>query len=178
MKAVAQPWLNATTGEYEPDETEACKLAQAKVYAMIETISDFIRYHFQDNSVYADNHVEGGTYYTANTDTLGIAAKLTVRDGSNGEFKVHDESGQSVTVSANNGTKVNLMTRDYVFNNTAVNATQLLSSSFAVVHEISTALNTHASGRYDDLWSSAKAKRKLIGHQKAGLKRLARMYRK
>lgn len=178
VKAVAQPWLNATTGEYEPDETEACKLAQAKVYAMIETISDFIRYHFQDNSVYADNHVEGGTYYTANTDTLGIAAKLTVRDGSNGEFKVHDESGQNVTVNANNGTKVNLMTRDYVFNNTAVNATQLLSSSFAVVHEISTALNTHASGRYDDLWSSAKAKRKLIGHQKAGLKRLARMYRK
>ena len=146
---------------------------------MIETISNFIRYHFQDNSVYADNKVTGGEYYTANTDTLGISVKLRVLDGSNGEFKVRDARGNEVTVSANGGHKVNMMTRDYVFNNTAVNATQLLSSSFAVVHEIATPLNPNANtDRYDALWNTAGAKRRLIGHQKLGLARLARMYRK
>ena len=179
VREVAAPWLDEETGVYEADTTEQCKLAQAKVYAMIETISDFIRYHFQDNSVYADNKVDGGEYYTANTDTLGISTKLTVLGGSNGEFKVRDNRGQEVTVSNRTGHAVNLMTRDYVFNNTAANATQLLSSSFAVVHEITTPLNPNAhSDRYDGLWSTAAAKRKLIGHQKLGLKRLARMYRK
>lgn len=179
VKEVAAPWLDEETGEYVTDTTAQCKLAQAKVYAMIETISDFIRYHFQDNSVYADNSVSAGEYYTANTDTLGIAAKLNVLGGSNGEFKVRDARGNVVTVSNNGSHKVNLMTRDYVFNNTAVNATQLLSSSFAVVHEITTPLNPYANtDRYDGLWSTAAAKRKLIGHQKLGLKRLARMYRK
>jgi uncharacterized surface protein with fasciclin (FAS1) repeats len=179
VREVAAPWLDEETGEYETDDTEECKLAQAKVYAMIETISNFIRYHFQDNSVYADNKVTGGEYYTANTDTLGIAAKLRVLDGSNGEFKVRDARGNEVTVSANVGHKVNLMARDYVFNNTAVNATQLLSSSFAVVHEIASTLNPNTNtDRYDGLWGTAEAKRKLIGHQKLGLQRLARMYRK
>ena len=178
VKKVAEPWYDEETGEYNTDDTRECAEAQAKVFAMIETISNFIRYHFQDNSVYADNVVSGGEYYSANTDTLGIASKLTVLDGGNGEFKVRDVSGQEVTVSSKNGSKVNMMTRDYVFNNTAANATQLLSSSFAVVHEISTPLCVNTSKRYDDLWNTTAAKRKLIGHQKAALKRLASMYSK
>ncbi len=178
VKAVAAPWYDEETGEYVADNTRECAQAKAKVYAMIETISNFIRYHFQDNSIYADNKVEGGEFYTANTDTLGISTKLTVLDGSQGQFQVRDISGNTVTISNKSGQIVNQMTRDYVFNNTAVNATQLLSSSFAVVHEITTALNPNSSNRYDGLWSTAAAQRKLIGHQKAGLERLARMYRK
>ena len=179
VRAVAAPWYNEEAGTYVPDDSHECALAQAKVYAMIETISDFIRYHFQDNSVYADNKVEGGEYYTANTDTLGIAAKLTVLGGSNGEFQVRDARNNTITVSNKNGHVVNQMTRDYVFNAAASKATQLLSSSFAVVHEITSPLNPHSNtDRYDGLWSTAAARHKLIGHQKLGLKRLARMYRK
>lgn len=179
VKKVAEPWYDEETGEYVTDETDACKQAQAKVYAMIETISNFIRYHFQDNAVYADNTVEGGTFNTANTDTLGIAARLTVKDGGNGRFTVQDARNNNIVVSTGNGAIVNQMARDYVFNNVATSATQLLSSSFAVVHEISKPLNPNSNtDRYDGLWSTAAAKRRLIGHQKLGLARLARMYRK
>ncbi len=178
IKAVAEPWYDDETGEYVADDTQKCDSAKNQVYAMIETISNFIRYHFQDNSIYADNKVEGGEFYTAQTDTLGISTKLTVLDGSQGEFQVRDMSGNTVTVSNKDGRIVNKMTRDYVFNNTAVNATQLLSSSFAVVHEITTALNSNSDNRYDGLWKTAAARRKLGGHRKAGLERLARMYSK
>ncbi len=178
IKAVAEPWYDDETGEYVADDTQKCDSAKNQVYAMIETISNFIRYHFQDNSIYADNKVEGGEFYTAQTDTLGISTKLTVLDGSQGEFQVRDMSGNTVTVSNKDGRIVNKMTRDYVFNNTAVNATQLLSSSFAVVHEITTALNSNSDNRYDGLWKTAAARSKLGGHRKAGLERLARMYSK
>lgn len=178
IKAVAEPWYDDETGEYVADGSPECITAMNKVYAMIETISNFIRYHFQDNSIYADNKVEGGEFYTAQTDTLGISTKLTVLDGSQGEFQVRDMSGNTVTVSNKDGRIVNKMTRDYVFNNTAVNATQLLSSSFAVVHEITTALNSNSDNRYDGLWKTAAARSKLGGHRKAGLERLARMYSK
>ncbi len=178
IKAVAEPWYDDETGEYVADDTQKCDSAKNQVYAMIETISNFIRYHFQDNSIYADNKVEGGEFYTAQTDTLGISTKLTVLDGSQGEFQVRDMSGNTVTVSNKDGRIVNKMTRDYVFNNTAVNATQLLSSSFAVVHEITTALNSNSDNCYDGLWKTAAARSKLGGHRKAGLERLARMYSK
>jgi len=137
-----------------------------KALAMVEAINDFIRYHFQDNSVYADNVIDAGVYSTACTDTLGIRQRLTV-GGANGQMTVTDNSGQTITIDASSTTKyVNIMARDYELNK---KSHVINNSSFAVVHQISTPLNPHAPGasrRYDAMWTGANAKKRLAAYRK------------
>ena len=179
QKAYAQglPTWNDIKALYEPvkEQYEAEKSAKAispeiqavrdKALAMVETINDFIRYHFQDNSVYADNVIDKGIYATACTDTLGIRQRLTV-SGANGRLTVTDRSGQTVTVDATSTSKlVNVMTRDYELNK---KSHVINSSSFAVVHQISTPLYpyTAASRRYDNRWTGANARARLAAYRK------------
>ena len=137
-----------------------------QVLAMVEEINNFIRYHFQDNSVFSDHVISNGIYSTACTDTLGIRQRLTV-GGENGLLTVKDNSGQIITIDANSSTHyVNVMTRDYELDkkNHKIN-----NSSFAVVHQISTPLNPHAasgSRRYDDLWKGENASARLENYRK------------
>ena len=141
-----------------------------KALAMAETINDFIRYHFQDNSVYADKVVETGIYSTACTDTLGIRQRLEVQAGNApGQFIVVDNAGQQVTIDEANTTKyVNVMTRDYELNK----RTHVINnSSFAVVHQISTPLNPKkvtaaGSRRYDAMWTGEGSKLRLADFRK------------
>ena len=179
QKAYAQglPTWSDIKALYEPvkEQYEAEKSAKAispeiqavrdKALAMVETINDFIRYHFQDNSVYADNVIDEGIYATACTDTLGIRQRLTV-SGANGRLTVTDRSGQTVTVDATSTSKlVNVMTRDYELNK---KSHVINSSSFAVVHQISTPLYpyTAASRRYDNRWTGANARARLAAYRK------------
>ena len=133
--------------------------ARDQALAMVEEINAFIRYHFQDNSVYADNVIESGIYPTACSDTLGIREKLTV-SGGNGTLSVTDKRGQQVDVVDSNTRKLsNIMTRDYEIDN---KKHSILTSSFAVVHQISTPLSIHAdTDRYDKAWTGAGARRRL-----------------
>ena len=178
-KAIAQglPTWDDIRAIYEPvkDQYESEKAAKAispeiqalrdKALAMVETINDFVRYHFQDNSVYADNVIEAGVHATACTDTLGIRQRLTV-GGSNGRLTVTDRSGQTVTVDATSTTNlVNVMTRDYELNK---KSHVINNSSFAVVHQISTPLYPYAdaSRRYDSRWTGAESRAKLAAYRK------------
>lgn len=163
------------------DDDEAKKAAKDEILVKVEAINDFIRYHFQNNSIYVDNQVSGGEFATACSDTLGIAYKLNVQGGS-GKFTVVDATnvGQEITKS---GKMYNKMTRDYVFSKDPKIAGNLMSneistSSFAVVHEISTPLCQNANGRYDNMWASPSAKKRLAGHRVCFLKRQQEMYRK
>ena len=137
--------------------------ARDKALAMVEEINAFIRYHFQDNSVYVDNIIDEGTYATACSDTLGIREKLTVSGGS-GRMLVRDKRGQEITIEASNTAKFsNKMARDYVINS---RSHSISTSSFAVVHQISKPLNSHAvtgghNGRYDYLWTGNGAAARL-----------------
>ena len=138
-----------------------------KVLAMIEEINTFIRYHFQDNSVYADNIVEANEYSTASADTLGVRKKLHV-NGGNGILNVIDNGGNTITVNANSTDKVvNQMTRDYVFNTLARVASEISTSSFAVIHQVSTPFNSHSdNGRYDSMWTGSGARQRLASFRK------------
>lgn len=133
--------------------------ARDKALAMVEEINAFIRYHFQDNSVYADNTVEPGIYPTASSDTLGIREKLTVSGGS-GRLVVKDLRGQEIVVDAADGTKmVNQMARDFVIDS---RRKSISTSSFAVVHQISTPLCAHKdTDRYDAAWTGAGARQRM-----------------
>ena len=145
--------------------------ARDKALAMVEEINNFIRYHFQDNSIYADNVVDAGVYSTACSDTLGIRQRLTV-EGGKGQLRVTDCAGQTINIDANSTTRyVNVMTRDYELNK---RQHVISNSSFAVVHQISTPLNYHSSeasassapARYDRMWTGNNARARMANYRK------------
>ena len=139
--------------------SEEVQAARDKALAMVEEINAFIRYHFQDNSIYADNIIDEGIYPTACSDTLGIREKLTVTGGS-GRISVKDKRGQEITIEATDGGKlVNQMARDFVIDS---RKKSISTSSFAVVHQIGTPLCIHKdTDRYDAAWTGAGARQRL-----------------
>lgn len=169
VKAVYDVWSEQWKSEKAEGKktgsfSEDVQNARNQVLAMVEEINTFVRYHFQDNSVFADNVVESGEYPTATSDTLGIRQKLNVSGGSN-KLVVKDRRGQTITINANDANHLsNALTRDYIFTNHAIS-----TSSFATVHEISTPLNTHTNrgvagqdnGRYDFMWKAKGAAARL-----------------
>ena len=161
-----------TEGNYSEDVIAA----RDKALAMLEEINAFIRYHFQDNSVYLDKNIEAGVYATACSDTLGVREKLTV-SGANRQMTVVDKSGQQVNISSTGSNVVNKMTRDYVFDKAAKTAGEIRTSSFAVIHQIPVALNSHAgTNRYDTLWTGANAKKKLAAFRRLYDSKLYKQY--
>ena len=110
---------------------------RAEVLEQIKAIREFVRYHFQSISLYADKTVEGGTYQTLATNELGLAREIKV-SGGNDKIVVTDGANIQHVVDANASGKVaNAMARDYWFNNSAQSATAITTSSFCAVHEIS-----------------------------------------
>jgi hypothetical protein len=144
------------------DEVQA---ARDKALAMIEEINSFVRYHFQDNSVFADKVVESGEFPTACSDTLGIRERLNVSGGSD-KLIVVDKLGQRISIDANESQKIiNQMARDYVID--VKNSVRTIStSSFAVIHQISKPLSYHNTTRYDGMWSGAGARKRLAAFRK------------
>ena len=171
VKAVYDQWAEQWKSEQEAKKnpySPELQAARDQVLAMIEEINTFIRYHVQDNSVFADNVVETGEFPTASADTLGIRQKLTIGGGNN-VLTVRDRKGQTISVDANDASKVsNALTRDYVFSGRSIS-----TSSFAVVHQVSTPLSTHINsgvqgqdnGRYDFLWNGTNAAARLRAYR-------------
>ena len=182
VRAIYDQYKEQWQAEREAKEGYSAEVqaARDKVLAMIEEMNGFLRYHFQDNSVYADNVIESGTYGTACSDTLGIREKLSISGGNN-VLTVTDNRGNQINIQYNpNGTNskmVNQMTRDYVFDAPAASAKTINTSSFAVVHQISTPLNPHKdSDRYDAMWTGARARAKLAAYRRTYDSRLYKKY--
>ena len=151
----------AETTQAMRDEIQA---ARDKALAMVEEINSFIRYHLQDNSVYADKTVDNGDYPTSCADSLGLSMTLNI-SGGNDKFVIKDRQGKTITINANDDTKiVNKMARDYVFSSSGTGTDavkRLATSSYAAIHQISRPLNSHANGRYDSMWTGAGARKRL-----------------
>lgn len=122
---------------FEEYGDEAPDNVRAEVLEKIKAIREFVRYHFQSISLYADKTVEGGTYQTLATNELGLAREIKV-SGGNDKIVVTDGADIQHVVDANASGKVaNAMARDYWFNSSAQSATAITTSSFCAVHEIS-----------------------------------------
>lgn len=140
----------AVYDRYSVDDitAEQKKAAQAEVKRMLNAVRAFVRYHFQNNSVFADNNVAETTYQSLYSSDLGIPANLTTRS-SGGILTVTDEEGTSIRIDANASDRiVNKMARDYEYNDTKANATSIAVSSFAVIHQVSTPLCYNKDGIY------------------------------
>ena len=154
-----------------PGAADQMQVDMDKALAMMNQINSFIRYHIQNTSIYADHQVMsdnltpvstsiGDEFATAYANLLGIRIKLKLTGGEN-QFTVTDAAGNHVTVSQNSGLMANKMTRDYVFDKAATQASSIRTSSFAVLHEISTPLVFEAGGRFDNAWTGSNIRRQL-----------------
>jgi uncharacterized surface protein with fasciclin (FAS1) repeats len=162
-------------GEHVSDAMkDQIQTARDKALAMVEEINTFVRYHFQDNSIYADNTVATGDYPTACSDSLGISVTINV-SGGNGSINITDRLGQNIHIGeADAASKiVNKMTRDYVFGSKGKG---IQTSSFAAVHQISKPLCPHSTQRYDTMWNGAGARKRLAAFRKDFETRLYKRY--
>lgn len=162
IEALFNKYDHEEGGDETPEEDQDKALA----YSMIKSLRDFVRYHFQSVSLYADNTVEGGNYQTLCSDAVGVADEVEVSGGGN-KIVITDRAGVSRTVDANDGTKVsNKMARDYWFNKQRTAADAITTSSFCAVHEITEPLYLEANKRYDNNWSNSNARVKAAKNYK------------
>lgn len=163
---VSEPALEAdNSNQDQVNEAKAKnKDTKVKAQAMITLLVNFLRYHFQDESVFVDNVNNGEVNYTTaavNAET-GTYMPLYVTQ-TNGNITVKDEAGRTAHVSA---TDNNILVRDAILNGAPAESyfRTIKSSSYAVIHEIDKALRfdklvTPTQG-YAAVWATpAKAKR-------------------
>lgn len=108
-----------------------------KVRTMVTLLINFIKNHFQDNSVFADTPVLQPQKYETATLQLDedgmptIYSKVEVFSNGNGTLSIKDGAGHTRNITS----KKNIITRDYVLNDTS-KPTKIQASSSAVVHGI------------------------------------------
>lgn len=113
-----------------------------KVASYIRLINKFLRYHFQDNSVFVDNHMTAANYETAaiNEETGRFFQLNLVPDGNT--YKVIDHIGNAakIVTSGEENKTYNIMTRDLLLycggSSLAELGEAIETSSFAALHEI------------------------------------------
>lgn len=143
--------------------TETTKQANYKTYE-ISKLSKFLRYHFQDNSVFVDGKLINGQLYPTATKKNDTSPSIfgTSKDKfyqvrvnvSGNDVTLTTESGKTAKVITSNNL-YNLMTRDFLFNDKplafksvdgSVTATKAFSTSTietsatAVIHQIDNVL--------------------------------------
>ena len=135
------------------EQAEEFILTQEENYAFDEDdyrdsiraiIADFVNYHIQDNSVYVGGGYNKGNYETSTLDVeTGTFCRLSVV-GTNSDLTVTDGSGNAQKVLTENPALYNIMTRDYLFDDSDIQQSKLIeTSSFAVIHHVKNALYHH-----------------------------------
>lgn len=142
-----------------------------KAKTQILVLLDFLRTHFQDNSIFAD--LQAGELQTNNSATLdpntGTFRKIYVHQLGNNEMTVRTIDKECKVV----GTK-NAVARDYITTATKnfeditdLSGILINSSAHSVVHEIDGVLRFDNIKSYTDLWdNSASAKRIIASFEK------------
>ena len=162
-------------GKSEEEILAITRAYKIKAQAMITCLVNFLKYHFQDNSIFADrNAIEPTKYETACiTNATNRYRSVKVSSTGNGTLNVRsvystDAAGNDVEGPVrkvtDDATLKNIMTRDYTFNAQARNATTIETSSYAVVHQIDGVLNFKqlTNDRYDSDWATTGSARRFI----------------
>ncbi len=143
--------------DLSPTYPEGCPEPQAsELKEKLDVLKNFVRYHFQNISLYADvDNLPSASYQSMYTNNYGLAQEYTV-SGGNKQLSLKDAAGNTHTINANNTSMAsNQMARDYWLNDKRTTATEIATSSFCVLHELSSALNynsktsSNPNARYD-----------------------------
>lgn len=143
---------------------------QAKAQAMITMLMNFLKYHFQDQSIFVDHvttnmanadNANGMKYQTSCIDNVkNIYLSLYVQQTDN-NITVTDNAGEKVNVIA----PYNLVARDMDFGSAATSgASEIKNSSYVVLHQVNKVLNFASlpNGRYDSEWATAAKARSFV----------------
>ncbi len=150
---------------------DGCPEPQAtELREKLDVLKNFVRYHFQNISLYADvDNLSSTQYQSMYTNNYGLAQEYTVSGGGN-QLSIRDAAGVTHTIDATNTSMVsNKMARDYWLNASRDVATEIATSSFCVLHELSTALNyvskttSNPTSRFDfgKSWGTGSAKKRM-----------------
>lgn len=145
--------------ELTEEEEEA---RNVKALAMVTTLVNFVKYHFQDRSIFVDNPAVSKTTFetaTLNSDN-GVYCKVEVEaEEGSGTLVITDATKMKRKVTHN----MNCLTRDFTISSKVIAA-----SSFAVIHGIDGVLNYKLYGgnaenpRYDEEWATESAAKKYL----------------
>ncbi len=149
------------------DEHPATYEDSLRIQTKITYLTNFVRYHFIDNSVFVDkSNFDDTEYVTASYDNVkGLFCKVIMRRN-DGVLQVEDNYGGDWKTASG---AVNVMTRDITCNKTPKDASSMAGitidgSSFAVLHQINGVLNhtTLEGGRHDSTWATAASCKKYM----------------
>ena len=142
-----------TTDEVTALEEEYKTIAQA----MCTCLMNFVRYHFHDESVFADVQ----PFDAEDVESACINSKtsryitVTIESAGNHTLTITDQAGNVRNILTDDG-DYNILTRDLVLNASGNSATTIETSSFCTIHRIDGVLNFKEfdGGRYDSEWAT------------------------
>lgn len=142
-----------------------------KAQAMVTCLLNFLKYHFQDKSLFVDNVTDEEAYQTSCIDsetnnyiTLNVSRQP-------GRIAVTDNSGSTVTVDTSDPAEYNVLANDMQYNvqnnrNTNSVYGMVKVNSYVVMHRLAgdAYLNflSSSSGRYDTQWATTEAARRFV----------------
>lgn len=134
------------------DAVSKNETTKLKAQAMIVTLVNFLKYHFQDESLFVDNVTDSNQFMTAaiaNDNYVNLDIQQTP-----GKLTLTDVTGRKVSVNAE---KCNVFARETHFNN-ATQPRLIESSSYVAVHQLAgdQALHYKKVGKWSEDWASNK----------------------
>jgi len=177
LDPITGDWEKDDNGEYIYEDSLETYEDSIRIQAKITYLTNFIRYHFADNSVFADNSElsdANGEMVTSSYDhETGLFCKIHVdriKQGGETILRVCDD----ITYKKDHNDKMptvgekNVLARDISCNktprNVAMTGVRLDASSAAVIHQIDGVLNHTAlvGGRHDSTWSTTANAKKYL----------------
>lgn len=160
---------------YEYTDSLETKDDSLRIQAKITYLTNFIRYHFADNSVFADKTaLADNEMVTSSYDSeLGLFCKIhvdRVRKGDETALRVCDEVTYKIDPNQKMETvgEKNVLARDMSCSKRPVGVVMtgisLDASSAAVIHQIDGVLNHTelVNGRYDSTWATPTAAKRYL----------------
>ncbi|MBR4296671.1 MAG: hypothetical protein IKT82_00590 [Bacteroidaceae bacterium] len=150
-------WVKIRTNDYEEDLTEEdC----AKARTMITVLVNFVKYHFQDQSVFVDNVSATNQYQTSCIDNVTNSYLSLNVIQTPSALSVVDRSGNQVDVVASEENR-NLLAREICYNAAAASASYIKNSSYVVIHQIDGYLNFNSDEDYEGLCKDGDPNKKM-----------------
>lgn len=150
-------WVKIRTNDYDEDLTEEDR---AKARTMITVLVNFVKYHFQDQSVFVDNVTAQNQYQTSCIDNVTNSYISLNVIQSPSALSVLDRSGNTVDVVASEENR-NLLARDICYNAAAASASYIKNSSYVVIHQIDGYLNYNSDADYEGLCKDGDPNKKM-----------------
>ena len=177
LDPVTGEWMLDTDSNYVYSDSLETTDDSVRIAAKITYLTNFIRYHFADNSVFADNSeisdVDGEMVTSSYDHETGLFCKIhvdRVKQGGETVLRVCDDPTFKISPSDKIPTvgEKNVLARDVACNKSprgvAMTGVTLDASSAAVIHQINGVLNHKPleGGRHDTTWNTTANARKYI----------------